>query len=125
MNRRTFIKSAFATVVSLSIPNIDTAIGGVLQGNFYLDFDGKTIHYIGNGPTITVSELYRWLQDQWDKPDFLTEPNISIRHSDEVVELIRGWTVSKNAVEHLTGGCLKENGNMWISVYGRSNQGQG
>ncbi len=108
MWRREFLKSLLALAATSMV---GTAKGANFSSDWSVDI-ARNIRYIGspNG-SYTVLQLHYWLIDQVDQMEYpfnmdITDPNPSMRITDEYIELIDGFNIDDHAANHLHGGSI-------------------
>lgn len=130
--RRQFLKTLAAVVGVASLG--DTAVkmltglpgapGSSIATDFTVSATQKAIKYTGSGGSYKVLELHRWLQDLADRECAMgsddqldiTDPNPSVRQTDEIIEMVNGWTIDEECTRHLYGGAILSGGEVYASV---------
>ena len=126
MKRREFLATlgiGLAATPFLPLPDLLPAKSGIAT-DFVLGAD-KTIRYVGNGKgKYTVLELHRWLSDLADEPgttesvlDIMSDQP-SVRHTDEIIELLDGWRVEYDTAAWLDGGTIIQRNGKEMIVLG-------
>ena len=120
MDRRKFIKSAVATVVTLALPGSTLKAAEQLmkveRGNVIIDFATKTIHLKPTVPYITPLELHRFLQSIWDEPEMMIYENPSIRGGDNFVRMENDWTMSNKSMEYVLEGTFVNGEDVYFTI---------
>lgn len=81
MDRRTFLTGVAAAAVTPA-----TASAPTIAADWMIDHTTKTIMYTGESK-ISVLEMHRKIQDLWNEPENIAEPNPTIRLADDRIEI--------------------------------------
>ena len=93
----------------------------LVEADWTVDRATKTINYIGDDHTGTapsyarVIELHRWLRDLQDDPEYTGDDELDIidvdaseRQTDNIINLVNGYTLNAAAPEHLYDGTINQ-----------------
>lgn len=82
---------------------------------FNIDKDGKIIHLNENKDGFTVNELYRYLKEEWAKPENMPEAEIVCGHTPHYIEILDGYRITP--IENVGMGTIKMDGELYSSVW--------
>lgn len=121
MLRRSFIRQVLGAGSLALLPTpllkVSTPTPWTLEP-WAVDPASKVISWTGaSDQSFTVLELHRYLMDLFDEPDMLCEEPPTMRSTDTVIEVIHGWTITPESMEHLHGGSLKIEGDVYSSIH--------
>lgn len=73
--------------------------------DFKIDFENKKISYDlkGSKKKYTVNELYSFLQDTFDEPEYMKYDIPMEAVGKGKFRLVGGWTIDEKALKHLKG----------------------
>jgi hypothetical protein len=86
-----------------------------ISSNFNIEYSAKIIRYTGNGNNFTLSELYEWLQYQFDS-DGVMDDIPMVAETPHMYELKDSFKIDVGCAEHLTDGTIIQGDEMYTSV---------
>jgi hypothetical protein len=124
VSRRQFLKTlaagTFAVASGIGFGDVfEAAQIAPPDSPWRIDFRTKRIYYQGMKESqYSILEFHRWLMEQWDDAQLMSEPVPSTRQTDHIITLERGWRIAQDTAEHLCNGSIheKEHGNIWSGI---------
>ena len=81
-----------------------------IDDSIQLDWDARVIYIVPVGTAIhgfSVLKLHRRIGNFLDKPENLVYETVSMRARDNLIQLVRGWTLAPGASQYLRSGTLE------------------
>jgi hypothetical protein len=77
-----------------------------IADDWSIDTVNRIIKYIGTGATYTVNELYSWLMDTFDNPEYMDDPIPMSARTPTDYQLINQWFIPRDSFKYLKGGAI-------------------
>ena len=71
-----------------------------------IDTVNRIIKYVGTGTRYTVNELYSWLMDTFDNPEYMDDPVPMSARTPTDYQLTNQWFIPYDSFKYLTGGAI-------------------
>jgi hypothetical protein len=77
-----------------------------IDTDWSIDTVNRIIKYVGNGETYTVNQLYSWLMDVFDNPEYMDDPVPMSARTPTDYQLINQWFIPYESFKYLKGGAI-------------------
>ncbi|MEW6487651.1 MAG: hypothetical protein AB1578_07025 [Thermodesulfobacteriota bacterium] len=91
----------------------------MIQDDWTIDYDLKTLTHTSGATIYTVRELYSWLMDEFDELGQLDDQVPMSAQTPTEFSLINGWEIPAGSYEYLKGGAVADttNDDLWANIY--------
>lgn len=117
MDRRTFLQATIAAGVTIAARPVAAATGtSIVSDGIIIDSATKTISIHPSSMKLyTVNEVHRAIQDVRDD-DLTYMDTISMRHTDNMIHLIDGYTLDASLAQKVYGGTIRDKDSIWTGI---------
>ena len=77
-----------------------------IADDWSVDTVNRIIKYIGTGTRYSVNELYSYLQDLFDNPEYMDDPVPMSARTPTDYQLINQWYITQESFKYLYGGAI-------------------
>jgi len=77
-----------------------------IQDDWSVDTVNRIIKYVGTGARYSVNELYSWLMDLFDNPEYMDDPVPMSARTPTDYQLINQWYITQESFKYLYGGAI-------------------
>jgi hypothetical protein len=77
-----------------------------IDTDWLIDTVNRIIKYVGKGEVYTVNQLYSWLMDVFDNPEYMDDPVPMSARTPTDYQLINQWFIPYESFKYLKGGAI-------------------
>ena len=77
-----------------------------IENDWSIDTVNRIIKYVGTGAVYTVNQLYSWLMDVFDNPEYMDDPVPMSARTPTDYQLINQWFIPYSSFKYLKGGAI-------------------
>jgi len=77
-----------------------------IENDWSIDTVNRIIKYIGTGAVYTVNQLYSWLMDVFDEPEYMDDPIPMTARTPTDYQLVNQWFIPYSSFKYLKGGAI-------------------
>jgi hypothetical protein len=77
-----------------------------IDTDWSIDTVNRIIKYVGKGDVYTVNQLYSWLMDVFDNPEYMDDPIPMSARTPTDYQLINQWFIPYESFKYLKGGAI-------------------
>jgi len=77
-----------------------------IYDDWSIDTVNRIIKYVGTGTVYTVNQLYSWLMDVFDNPEYMDDPVPMSARTPTDYQLINQWFIPYDSFKYLKGGAI-------------------
>ena len=77
-----------------------------IENDWSIDTVNRIIKYVGSGEVYTVNQLYSWLMDVFDNPEYMDDPIPMTARTPTDYQLVNQWFIPYESFKYLKGGAI-------------------